>query len=386
MGACVVQASIAVSTMKEDHMAVDQNDSLEKGRLARDRALHVALKYGTARLVARDIYQICSPLPNNPLRSLNSYVVLEGKRPLVIDLGFGVRECYEALTGGLHQLGIDWSDVDVFFTHGHPDHCGMVNMVKRPQMSFYAGFEDFFDLQRIYHVDNRGFRAWMGGGYELLPQGCSRPQITSEERQQILDQSIDYSSMAEVLIPVSDVRPRLLHGGDIFERGSRRFEVIETRGHAENHLCLYDREDKLLVCGDQVLARITPVVSSFALGSTVLRDFILSMRALGKLDVSLALSGHRDLVYDVPKRAEELVEHHMTRCDEILAALHDGPLGLIDVTKRITWRSPILDWDGWPLKQKFFSVGETLAHISYLEMSGKIFHHVQGKGVAFQAE
>lgn len=42
-----------------------------------------------------DIYRIEVPLPNNPLRYLNSYVVRGRDRFLVIDTGFNRPECRE---------------------------------------------------------------------------------------------------------------------------------------------------------------------------------------------------------------------------------------------------------------------------------------------------
>ena len=333
--------------------------------------------------VARGVYRICVPLPNNPLRAVNSYVVMDSHRPLVIDLGFDLQECYDVLTSGLAALDLTWDDVDVFFTHGHPDHCGMVNMVERPSTTFYAGFSSFYEPQEVHHVDNRGFRAWIQGAYEFLPQGVSRPQVTPEEKLQIIQHSIDYSSMEEVVIPSSSVMPQVLHDGDVFTRGGRNFKVIETKGHSEGHLCLYDPDDKLLFCGDQMLAKITPVVSTFALGKPVLKEFIASTKALGQLGARLALGGHRDPILDVARRADELVEHHGRRNDEIVCALENGALGLVEITKSITWRSPIPNWDDWPLKQKFFSMGETLAHLSYLESEGRVGHQIEGSGVLF---
>ena len=44
-----------------------------------------------------NIYTIPVPLPNNPLRNLNSYVILDGERSLVIDTGFRKEECRKAL-------------------------------------------------------------------------------------------------------------------------------------------------------------------------------------------------------------------------------------------------------------------------------------------------
>ncbi len=54
-----------------------------------------------------DIYKIYVPLPNNPLKNLNSYVVKTENKNLIIDTGFNMPECYEALTEGLKELEID---------------------------------------------------------------------------------------------------------------------------------------------------------------------------------------------------------------------------------------------------------------------------------------
>ena len=339
---------------------------------------------GVPEQVASDIYRICVPLPDNPLRTLNSYVIAEGERPLVVDLGFDLPECYEALTRGLHSLDISWEDVDVLFTHGHPDHCGMINRVARPKTTFYAGFRSFYDVHEEYHVHNRGFLAWLRGGYELLPKGCIFPPVSEQERRQILNHAIDYSSMGGVAIPHTDIAPQLLRDGDCLVRGKRRFQVIGTTGHSPSHRCLYDPSDKLLICGDQLLARITPVIVSFSLGETVLADYIGSTRALAEKDCAIALTGHRQFIEDVPKRAAELIEHHRQRSSEILHALSDNPVELVTIAKAVTWRSPIPNWDDWPLKQKYFSLGETLSHLSDLESRGLVDHEIEGESIRFK--
>ena len=53
------------------------------------------------------IYRIEVPLPDNPLRYLNPYVIIGADRTLVIDTGFKRSECREALFSGLSELNID---------------------------------------------------------------------------------------------------------------------------------------------------------------------------------------------------------------------------------------------------------------------------------------
>ena len=341
-------------------------------------------QFGIPHLVARDIYQICVPLPNNALRVLNCYVVMEQPRPLVIDTGFDMPECYDALTQGLNALGLSWDEVDIFFTHGHPDHCGLVNRVGHENTTFYAGFSSFHELHRAYYAEIRGFRAWMSGGCEILPEGCLHPVLTAEEDQNVRDAAYDYGDMDEVAIPISDVELCVLKDGDTFQRGSRKFQVIGCTGHSPNHICLYDPADKTLICGDQMLAKITPVIASFALGENLLQNYLLSIEKLAQFDISTALTGHRALLQNVPARAKELAEHHEQRSREILLAMNAEAANLVDITKSVTWRNPIPNWDDWPIKQKFFSLGETLVHITFLESKGLVSHELTQGSVIFR--
>jgi glyoxylase-like metal-dependent hydrolase (beta-lactamase superfamily II) len=51
--------------------------------------------------VAEDIFRLQIPLPKNPLKALNSYVVKGQERNLVIDTGMRREECLEAMRAGL---------------------------------------------------------------------------------------------------------------------------------------------------------------------------------------------------------------------------------------------------------------------------------------------
>ena len=76
--------------------------------------------------ICQNIYRIEVPLPENPLKSLNSYVIKGKDRNLVVDTGFNQKICLEAMQTGLSTLGIDLSQTDFFITHFHADHFGLV--------------------------------------------------------------------------------------------------------------------------------------------------------------------------------------------------------------------------------------------------------------------
>lgn len=78
------------------------------------------------REVMRNIYRIPVPLPNNPLRELNCYLIRGKDRSLLIDTGFRQETCRRALFDGLQELNVRMEDTDIFLTHLHSDHTGLL--------------------------------------------------------------------------------------------------------------------------------------------------------------------------------------------------------------------------------------------------------------------
>ncbi|MGB2885616.1 MAG: MBL fold metallo-hydrolase, partial [Dehalococcoidia bacterium] len=57
--------------------------------------------------VMPNIYRVEVPLPKNPLRELNSYVIKGNGRFLIIDTGQNRKECLDAMRSGLAELRVD---------------------------------------------------------------------------------------------------------------------------------------------------------------------------------------------------------------------------------------------------------------------------------------
>ncbi len=72
------------------------------------------------------IYRAEIPLPQNPLKATNSYVIRGEGRYLVIDTGMNREECRKAMENYLSTLAVDLNRTDFFITHLHADHFGLV--------------------------------------------------------------------------------------------------------------------------------------------------------------------------------------------------------------------------------------------------------------------
>nr|WP_298035261.1 MBL fold metallo-hydrolase [uncultured Dysosmobacter sp.] len=79
-----------------------------------------------AEHLEEQLWRLEIPLVGNPLKTLNSYLLTGGQRSLLIDTGFDQAPCWEAMDAQLRQIGVDRSRMDIFLTHLHSDHTGLV--------------------------------------------------------------------------------------------------------------------------------------------------------------------------------------------------------------------------------------------------------------------
>ena len=77
--------------------------------------------------IVPDLYRIEIPLPGNPLKSLNSYLIRTPERFLIVDTGMNRDECFHEMQAGLEMLSVDLYKTDFFITHLHSDHLGLTS-------------------------------------------------------------------------------------------------------------------------------------------------------------------------------------------------------------------------------------------------------------------
>ena len=85
------------------------------------------------------------------------------------------------------------------------------------------------------------------------------------------------------------------------------------------------------------------------------------------------------------RRTEELKRHHAQRLSDALDAVRRTPgLNAYEIAGRMRWSIRCRSWEDFPLTQKFFAVGEAMAHLDYLEVRGRVCRReIRGKRVYF---
>jgi glyoxylase-like metal-dependent hydrolase (beta-lactamase superfamily II) len=308
--------------------------------------------------VAPDIYRIEIPLPGSPLKALNAYLLKGGERFLLVDAGWNRGECLSAMLAGLDELGADLERTDIAITHFHADHLGLVGSLIREKTRVYMGKVDA-DLTNV----------GLDKSEERRRQLC-RTFLSHGFDESDLQRAIENHPGIRYMAPIS-VAITPLRDGDVIEIGSRSLTCIETPGHSPGHICFYDRKEKILLSGDHILFDITPNITRWPEMDNSLQQYLRSLEKVYGLDVGLVLPGHRRIMNDHRQRISELIAHHEKRLAEALRALHQGEKTAWEVAPHLSWSIHCSSWGSFPPAQKWFAVGETIAHLAYLVASGE---------------
>lgn len=305
--------------------------------------------------VLPQLYRAEIPLPKNPLKATNSYLIKDKERNLIIDTGMNRKECLEAFDAVLEELQIDLSQTDLFITHLHADHLGLVSELAKPSTRIFFNRLDavvaaFSDLWKHF------FNVALKHGFE------------EQELLESLSRHPGYRYS-----PSGPVEYEYLVEGDQLAYGPYTFTCVHTPGHTPGHLCLYEESKKMFVSGDHILGDITPNISAWDDATNPLEQYLQSLEKVSLMEIDLVLPGHRRLVTDSRGRIEELKEHHNERLQEVLGIIEaEGPSSAYRIASQMKWDIETPDWESFPIAQKWFAIGEGLAHLRYLEAEDKI--------------
>jgi glyoxylase-like metal-dependent hydrolase (beta-lactamase superfamily II) len=304
--------------------------------------------------VQANLYKIEIPLPNNPLKAINSYVIKNSERNLIIDTGWNQDECMNAMQAGLRRLGVDVRETDFFITHLHSDHLGLVSNLATKTSKIYFNQPD---------------ADWMNSGFTLndLIHFARLNGFPESELEEILHSHPGFKYRLE-----GDINFHILRENDTLCIGDHLFHCVETPGHSQGHMCLYEPHKKIFVAGDHILNRITPNIQLWSDEWNPLKEYLASLDKVYGLNVELVLPGHRGIFRNFKERIKELKHHHQKRLDEIISILRKGKKTAFQVGSQMSWDILFDSWDLFPVTQKWFAVGEAISHLKYLEEEGLV--------------
>lgn len=315
------------------------------------------------------IYSIQVDLPQNPLRFLNVYVIVTPEQNLLIDTGFNRIECREALWGGIRELNLDLDKTSVFLTHLHSDHTGLAGDFVLQNCPIYMGRIDYTYLS--------GMKT--GTNLTAMENQFHREGFPTKElaRQNQENQGRRYS--------VAQIFPALLVDDEaVILLGQLEVRCVHTPGHTPGHMALYLPEQRLLFSGDHILFDITPNIAVWHGVPHSLKDYLTSLDKIRGLDIQATFPAHRHGESNVYRRIDALQEHHRERLEEILHEVEAHPgSSAYQIAGMITWSARGLGWEQFPPHQKWFAMGETLAHLQFLCDHGQVLRNGASEQICY---
>lgn len=317
------------------------------------------------------------PISLPGLGHVNMYVLEDDRGVAVVDPGLPSKDSWAAIAQRLGQAGIPLRRVHtVVVTHSHPDHFGGAGRLRT---------ETGADI-----VTHRRFRVMWDPteppDHDVDDAAALRPTTTDDERRSNRPRlpweptpwggaGMRLPWKRRLAISVMRRIPRLmrlptptvrLDDAATIRLAGREWVAVHTPGHTEDHLCLFDPEGGLMICGDHVLPTITPHISGLIHAADPLAQFFSSLDKIAGFgpQVRLALPAHGHPFSDLAGRAREIKAHHDGRLQRLRDAASElgRPATVMELSTHLFS----------PRAQGPMAESETYAHLEHLRLLGEM--------------
>lgn len=317
--------------------------------------------------LAAGVYWIRMPMPGR-LDHINVWLLRDRDGWTIVDTGINA-ENIRSLWKGIFDKYLEGRPVKrVICTHMHNDHSGLAGWLTRHwDIELWMSRAEFFMCKVM-------------AAYR--PQDVPTDAMNFYRRAGFPKQQLDlYSERFGTFGQMISALPqgyRRIHDQDQLQIGDRSWDVVVGRGHSAEHVCLYNRDLRLLISGDQVLPRITSNVSVMAYEphANPLKEWLASCADLRERlpDDVLVLPAHQDPFHGLHERLGFLIEFHEA-CLERLYALCDEPRRAVDAFPALFPQREIKDL------MYFAATGESIAHLHYGVEDGVLGANTDADGV-----
>ena len=319
---------------------------------------------GEALEIAPGVRWLRMPLPFE-LNHINLWLLEEEDGWTIVDTGLNLDDIKRSWEAVLADHCRAKPVKRIVVTHCHPDHLGLARWLGEK-----TGAGTWITQGEILNA-----YAW----FHQLPNydvdgmvGFFRRHGLDEARAGLLfNRGPTYRGRVDGL----PIEYRRLLETDFLRIGGHDWRVIVGYGHSPEHASLYCAELDVLISGDMLLPRISTNVSAMSSNpdGDPIRLFLDSIARYAALPEStLVLPSHGRPFRGIQARIAELDRHHAGRFEALVAAC-DTPKSACELIPTLFNRE--LD-----AHQIMFAMGESIAHLNYLEHAGRL-RRTQDAGV-----
>jgi len=263
---------------------------------------------GTSLEVASGVRWLRMPLPMS-LDHINLYLIEDTDGWYIIDTGIRGQETQDLWLDIIsNELG-GKPVKRIICTHMHPDHTGQAGFLfNHCEVPLMMSHGEYYQARSMGNM-MRDVGNWQMSAYYRLAG------IEPAFLEQLRDMRSSFTPEAEDQpFPGSYMR---LTDGDILDIGANQWQVMVGSGHSPEHVCLYAKDLRILIAGDQILPVITSNVSVHGTEpeANPMDNWLTSHERFKSLlphDI-LVLPAHNLPFYGVQTRLQQLIDHHEDR-------------------------------------------------------------------------
>jgi len=293
-----------------------------------------------------------------PGHRTNIYLILDGDEATLVDVGFNAEKALDDMEKGFDIICNDFKEdvniadiTNIFITHGHGDHFGMLANNRLIGKKVY-----------IHPLDSNNIKDYPTEFYKWKHLSAT---IARESGCYINPNVGDIWTPDKFPIYASNYDLIEVDEGQEIING---YKVYHTPGHSPGHICL--KVGPVLFLGDHILSFTTPHQSpktSYEGGG--LENYLASLKKVSEFEVELGLPGHENSIFAVKDRAQEIDTFHHQRLKELLGLCEDEK-SLYQLTKEYYLLHPefiqALSIDDLVDEEKVTAFQEIKAHVEYL--------------------
>ena len=222
----------------------------------------------------------------------------------------------------IKEKGLNFNKIEkVVLTHGHFDHCGGVQTIRK-----------FVNAEVIIHEDDR----------KLIEEpSLMETQLHNRFPDLFTAQPTDFSSFE----PISDCRT--VKNNEKLELSGYNFEVLHLPGHSAGSICLIEQDRGLYIAGDSIQGKgeRRPLIFHSS------DDYLESMRTLKFERLNLLVNAHPFPPYNMPILEGEKAQVHAVDSLKAIEELNSNvfevltkaghPVSIKEIQGEIQWARDI---------------------------------------------
>jgi glyoxylase-like metal-dependent hydrolase (beta-lactamase superfamily II) len=307
------------------------------------------------------------PISLPGLGHVNCYLLEDERGLAIVDPGLPGPSSWRALVQRLKAADYKPKHVHtVIVTHSHPDHFGGAGRLRDTygaEVISHRSFRTWFDPREDEALDDEQAS---DSAPAPSPFGRQMPWRSDSTFRPPLKRRLRFGLYRVVARQFmrTPAPTRRVDDAEVITLARREWVALHTPGHTNDHLCLYDAANGIVLSGDHVLPTITPHISGLVAGADPLTEFFSSLDKVAGLEgVTLTLPAHGHPFDDLRGRAHEIRDHHTERLDVLRAAARELGDGTVEEYSHKLFRER--SWGQ-------MAESETYAHLEHLRETGEV--------------